>query len=218
MKTFRDRVDAGQQLANKLRQFADANAIVLALPRGGVPVGAEVARKLHLPLDVLVVRKLGAPGQPELAMGAIASGGAVVMNPEVRAYFADQPEVVDAITQREQQELQRRERVFRATHAPLDVKDKTAIVVDDGAATGATMRAALQALRMLGARQVIVALPVCSLEAERMLSQEADKIICLEVPRTFYAVGQWYEQFDQTTDEEVRQLLSMPLQQSGRAL
>ncbi len=209
MKTFRDRMDAGQQLALTLRQYSErANAVVLALPRGGVPVAAEIARKLKLPLDVLVVRKLGAPGQPELAMGAIASGGAVVMNPQVRAFFADQPELVDAITQREQQELQRREYAYRGSRSPLSVHDCTTIVVGDGAATGATMRAAVQALRTLGAKKIIVALPVCSLEAERMLTEEADEVVYLQVPRNFYAVGQWYENFDQTTDEEVRCLLA----------
>jgi putative phosphoribosyl transferase len=209
MKIFRDRCDAGQQLARRLQRFANhPETTVLALPRGGVPVAAEIARELNLPLDVLVVRKLGAPGQPELAMGAIASGGAVVMNPEVRAYFADQAEVIDAITEREQQELQRREKAYRGTRTPLAVKNQTVIVVDDGAATGASMRAAVQALHTLGAKRMVVALPVCSLEAERMLIEDADEVICLEVPSGFYAVGQWYENFGQTSDDEVRSLLS----------
>lgn len=208
MKIFRDRIDAGRQLAQALDRFnAKPDVIVLALPRGGVPVGAEIAHTLNLPLDVLVVRKLGAPGQPELAMGAIASGGAVVMNPEVRAYFADQPKVIEAITHREHEELKRRERAYRGDRPPLDVKGKTAVLVDDGAATGATMRAAVSALRTLGAKRVIVALPVCSQEAERLLRREADETICVEVPHSFYAVGQWYEDFGQTTDEEVRELL-----------
>jgi len=208
MKIFHDRVDAGRRLAKELAPYRDkADALVLALPRGGVPVGAEVARELGLPLDVLVVRKLGAPGQPELAMGAIASGGAVVMNPEVRAYFADQPDVIEAITKHEKSELARRESAYRGRRPPLDVNAKSVILVDDGAATGATMRAAVSALRTMGAKRVIVALPVCSVEAERLLSIEADEIACVDVPRSFYAVGQWYEYFDQTTDDEVRELL-----------
>jgi putative phosphoribosyl transferase len=209
MKIFADRHDAGRQLAAKLQDFHEKpQTIVLALPRGGVPVAAEIATSLRLPLDVLVVRKLGAPGQPELAMGAIASGGAVVMNPDVSAFFADRPEMVDAVTQREQEELQRRERLYRGRRSMLDVKNHTAIVVDDGAATGATMRVAVQALRALQARQVIVALPVCSIEAERMLRAEADVVVCLETPLNFYAVGQWYDDFGPTSDDEVRGLLA----------
>jgi putative phosphoribosyl transferase len=213
MHIFVDRQDAGRQLAARLRHLdAQLQTIVLALPRGGVPVAAEIANALHLPLDVLVVRKLGAPGQPELAMGAIASGGAVVMNPDVRAYFSDQEELIDAITKREQQELQRREQLYRGKRPLLSVKDCIAIVVDDGAATGATMRAAVQALRTLQAQQVIVALPVCSVEAEQMLRKEADVVVCLETPRAFYAVGQWYQDFGQTSDEEVRRLLDKSAQ------
>jgi putative phosphoribosyl transferase len=213
MKIFADRQEAGRQLAVKLQQLVShSKAIVLALPRGGVPVGAEISRALQIPLDVLVVRKLGAPGQPELAMGAIAQvagqSAAVVMNPDVRDYFADKAELIEAITQREQQELQRRELLYRGERSSLDVKDRTVIVVDDGAATGATMRAAVQALRTLGVKRIVAALPVCSVEAEQMLRKEADIVVCLEVPRAFYAVGQWYEDFGQTTDDEVRSLLS----------
>lgn len=218
MKVFQDRVDAGRQLAKELDRFKDRrDVVVLALPRGGVPVGAEIARALHAPLDVLVVRKLGAPGQPELAMGAIASGGAVVMNPEVRAYFADQPDVIEAIAKREKQELARREQAYRGKRAPLDVTGKAAILVDDGAATGATMRAAVSALRALGAKRVIVALPVCSVEAKRLLDKEADEFICIEVPLSFYAVGQWYLDFGQTSDDEVRELLESAEHQREKA-
>jgi putative phosphoribosyl transferase len=209
MKVFRDRVDAGGQLARKLARYKDAaNCIVLALPRGGVPVAAVLAHELNLPLDVLVVRKLGAPGQPELAMGAIASGGAVAMNPEVRDFFADQTELIEDITRREQAELKRREHAYRGDRAPLAMHERTAIVVDDGAATGATMRAAVQALRILGAKRVVVALPVASDQAIAMLDADADEVLCLETPSEFYAVGQWYSDFDQTTDEEVRELLA----------
>jgi putative phosphoribosyl transferase len=209
MKVFQDRIDAGRQLARKLQHYrAQPDVIVLALPRGGVPVGAEIARELQLPLDVLAVRKLGAPGQPELAMGAIASGGAVVMNPDVRDYFAEQADLIESITQREQQELHRRERAYRGTRPPLELKSRTAIVVDDGAATGATMRAAVQALRTLGAKRTVVALPVASDQAVGMLESEADEVVCLATPLDFYAVGQWYSDFDQTTDEEVCALLA----------
>jgi len=208
-KIFSDRADAGRQLALSLDEYRDrANAIVLALPRGGVPVAAEVADALHLPLDVLVVRKLGAPDQPELAMGAIASGGAVAINPEVQAYYADEPERIAAVVQREQEELQRREMLYRGKRSPLAMSGRTAILVDDGAATGATMRAAVQALRLLNAEHIVVALPVCSATAERVLTDTADRVVCLDVPKAFYAVGQWYRTFDQTTDAEVRQLLA----------
>jgi putative phosphoribosyl transferase len=212
MKMFADRQDAGRRLALKLQSFASQpQTIVLALPRGGVPVAAEISRALFLPLDVLVVRKLGAPGQPELAMGAIAQvagqKSAIVMNPEVRDYFADQSDLVDAIAKREQQELQRREQLYRGNQPSQKTKDHTVILVDDGAATGATMRAAVQALRALQAKQIVVALPVCSLDAEQALRAEADSVVCLEVPREFYAVGQWYDDFRQTADEEVQRLL-----------
>jgi len=208
MNVFRNRVDAGQQLVRKLRAYHERdNTIVLALPRGGVPVAAQIARTLKLPLDVWVVRKLGAPDQPELAMGAIASGGAVVMNSEVQAQFADQPDLIAKIAEREQQELQRRELAYRGERGPLTIKDCITIIVDDGAATGATMRAAVQALQASRPKHIVVALPVCSVEAQSMLEEEADEVICLNVPRTFFAVGQWYEEFDQTTDEEVCRLL-----------
>jgi putative phosphoribosyl transferase len=209
MRAFKNRGDAGRQLAQALQSFAGhAKTIVIGLPRGGVPVAAEIARLLQLPLDVLVIRKLGAPGQPELAMGAIASHGAPVMNPEVYACFANQPEIIAAITQRERQELQRREVAYRGARPALDVKDRTTIVVDDGAATGASMRAAVRALRGANVANIVVALPVCSPEAQRMLAKDADEVFCLKVPAGFYAVGQWYQDFAQITDEEVRALLA----------
>jgi predicted phosphoribosyltransferase len=209
MYAFRDRSDAGKQLAQALQSFAGhAATTVVGLPRGGVPVATEIARTLRLPLDVLVIRKLGAPGQPELAMGAIASGGTVVMNPEVQACFTDQADTVAAITQREQQEMQRREAAYRGVRPALSLKNRTIIIADDGAATGASMRAAVRSLRALGVLRIVVALPVSSPEAQRMLVEEADEVCCLKVPAGFCAVSQWYEDFAQVTDEEVRVLLA----------
>jgi putative phosphoribosyl transferase len=211
MKLFNDRADAGRKLEQCLHQYRDrSDVVVLALPRGGVPVAAEVANALHLPLDVLVVRKLGAPDQPELAIGAIAAGGSVVINSTVHALYADQTARIAAITQREQEELIRRENAYRGSRAPLSMFGKTAILVDDGAATGATMRAAVQALRQLHAASIVVALPVCSDEAQQSLNAVADVVVCLAVPQAFCAVGQWYREFDQTGDEEVQRILSRP--------
>jgi predicted phosphoribosyltransferase len=210
MKPFLDRGDAGRQLAANLRQYAaQPNVLVLALPRGGVPVATEVAQALDLPLDILAVRKLGAPGQPELAVGAIASSGAIVINHDVRAYFTDQSEIIDDITKRERQELERREHAYRSTRPPISPKGRTIIVVDDGAATGASMRAAIQALRSMFAERIVAALPVCSEEALSVLNEEADEVLCLKTPHEFYAVGQWYENFEQTSDDEVRRLLQI---------
>lgn len=209
MTVFRDRQAAGQALAGVLHDYAGRDdAIVLALPRGGVPVAHAAALELKLPLDVLIVRKLGAPNQPELAMGAIAAGGVVVFNPEVMRWFADDKALVNEIIAHERHELERRERAYRGTRPALDVSGKTVIVIDDGAATGATMRAAVQALRKLHAQQIIVALPTASQEAVADLEQEADQVRCLQTPVSFTAVGQWYEVFDQTSDREVTELLA----------
>ena len=207
-RTFDDRVDAGRALAKALAARKDlGDAIVLALPRGGVPVGYEIAQALGLPLDVLVVRKLGLPSQPELAMGAIASGGAVVLNEDVVRYLGGRRDALEQVKRREQAELERREREYRGERAPLELAGRDAILVDDGLATGATMEAAVRALRAAKAKRVIVAVPVASGEARDRIAAVADEVVCLETPIFFSAVGQWYRDFGQTSDEEVRELL-----------
>jgi putative phosphoribosyl transferase len=206
---FRDRTEAGQILADKLASYAHRpDVLVLALPRGGVPVGYEVAQALHVPLDVFLVRKLGLPGQEELAMGAIASGNTRVLNEEVVHKLDIPEEVIDAVAAEEQQELSRRERDYRAGRPPPDVRGRTIILVDDGLATGSTMRAAVAALRQQEPARIVVAVPVGAPETCVELGYEADEVVCVETPEPFYAVGAWYENFSQTTDEEVRDLLT----------
>jgi putative phosphoribosyl transferase len=205
---IKDRTAAGRALAEALRGYADVDdLLVLALPRGGVPVASEVADALGAELDVLLVRKLGTPGQPELAMGAIASGGARVLNAEVIAALRVPAEEVERATAREQQELERRERAFRGDRERPRVHGRCVIVIDDGVATGATMRAGLQALHQQGPREVVVAVPVAAPDTVAMLEREADAVVCLETPYPFLGVGRWYVDFEQTTDAEVRRLL-----------
>ncbi len=209
---FRDRVEAGRHLGEVLaRKLGKQNdVIVLALPRGGVPVGAEVARALDAPLDVFIVRKLGVPGHEELAMGAIASGGVRVLNRDVLSYVPLPQKAIDAVAEREQQELQRREREYRGSRPPLDVRNKTVIIVDDGLATGSTMRAAVEALKKMAPRAIIVAVPVAAPQTCEEFRNEGVDIVCLRTPEPFQAVGLWYEDFSQTTDEEVHELLQQP--------
>jgi predicted phosphoribosyltransferase len=210
MRTFfADRADAGRALATALQSHQGvADTVVLGLPRGGVPVAYEVAMALDLPLDVLVVRKLGLPWQPELAMGAIASGGALVTNDEVVRHLGGDRGAFDAVRVREQAELERRERSFRGEQPPLEMHNRTGVLVDDGLATGATMEAAVRALKLLGARRVVVAVPVASREARDRIAAVADDVVCLATPMLFSAVGQWYGDFGQTEDDEVRDLLA----------
>ena len=209
---FRDRDEAGEllgrELARRLEQRDDV--VVLALPRGGVPVGYGVARALGAPLDVFIVRKLGVPGHEELAMGAIASGGVRVLNRDVLDYMPVPQRMIDAVAAREQQELERREREYRGARPPLDVKDKTVIVVDDGLATGSTMRAAVAALRKMEPRRIIVAVPIAAESTCNDFRAEgiADDVVCLRTPEPFQAVGLWYSDFTQTSDDEVHALLS----------
>jgi putative phosphoribosyl transferase len=206
---FRDRSDAGRQLAAKLAEYADRpDVLVLALPRGGVPVGYEVARELGAPLDVFLVRKLGVPGYEELAMGAVATGGVRVLNDQVVRALGIPDYVIDAVAEWEEQELARRERLYRGDRPPPDVRGKTVILVDDGLATGAMMNAAVQALREQQPARIVVAVPTASPETCERLKKEVDDVICAVTPEPFYAVGLWYENFSQTTDEEVRELLA----------
>ena len=205
---FDDRREAGRKLAVALERFRPENPLVLALPRGGVPVGFEVAKALRAPLDVMVVRKLGLPGQEELAMGAIASGGVRVVNDEVVSGLDIQPEILAEAAEREWPELQRRERASRGDRPPMSVEGKTILLVDDGLATGSTMRAAVAALRQLRPRKIVVAVPVGPPDVCQTMRQEADDVVCLHTPEHFIAVGRWYTDFGQTTDDQVRDLLA----------
>lgn len=205
---YEDRRDAGRVLAPLVVALPDLESgIVLGLPRGGVPVAYEVARATHLPLDVLMVRKLGAPGQPELALGAVASGGIVAINAELVDAFHLSEESVRAAAEREQREIARRERIYRAGIPPLRLDGCTVVLVDDGLATGATMRAAARAVRP-HARQVIVAVPVASPVVCSQLEAEVDRVVCAATPEPLESVGQYYRDFSPTTDEEVRMLLA----------
>jgi putative phosphoribosyl transferase len=208
MFPFRDREEAGQLLAETLREYANRDdVVVLALPRGGVPVGFEVAKALKAPLDVFVVRKLGLPGQEELAMGAIASGGARVLNRDVVRALGIPGEVIEQVTQEEQRELERREREYRDGRPPIDVRGRTVILVDDGLATGSSMRVAVLALKQKEPAQIVVAVPVAPRETCMELESVADRVVCAVTPEPFWGVGQWYADFSQTSDEEVRGLL-----------
>lgn len=206
---FADRLEAGRVLAPLLAEYAGRDdVIVLGLPRGGVPVASEVARALGAPLDVLVVRKLGVPGREELAFGAIGEGGVRVLNTALLEGLGLGVADIDRIADREETELARRVCAYRGGHEGIDVRDKTVIVVDDGVATGATMRAGLRALRAMGAAKIVAAAPVGAADSVAMLQEDADEVHVLQTPAWFNAVGQWYEDFSPTTDDEVRALLS----------
>jgi predicted phosphoribosyltransferase len=207
---FRDRVQAGQLLSKELKAYADRpDVVVLALPRGGVPVAREIARSLRVPLDVFLVRKLGAPGQEELAMGAIASGGVRVLNDDVVQALRIPPSVIDSVTAKELRELTRRERLYREGRTPPDVTGLTVILVDDGLATGSTMRAAIAALRQSRPNRIVVAVPVAAASTYKELGEDVDAIVCLHSLEPFYSVGFWYEDFSQTSDEEIRETLEL---------
>src|SRR5207253_115720 len=212
-RAFPDRIEAGRLLAEELEKYADRDdVIVLGLPRGGVPVANEVAKHLHAPLDVFIVRKLGVPGFEELAAGAIASGGVRVLNEDVMRAIPHADEAINAITARETAELERREQIYREGRPPPELRDRIVILVDDGLATGATMRAAVKALRERGAAKIVVAVPVGPPDTCHELEGRADETICLSTPEFFQAVGQYYEDFSQTSDEDVRELLSQAAQ------
>jgi putative phosphoribosyl transferase len=213
---FADRVEAGRLLAEQLQAYAGRpDALVLALPRGGLPVAFEIATHLHLPLDIFLVRKLGAPGQPELAMGAIATGGARVLNEDVIRYLSVQPEVIEAVAHAEQIELERREQAYRGDRPTPDLQGKQVILVDDGLATGSSMRAAIGAVRTQSPARIIVAVPVAARETCEELKREVEELVCLRTPEPFSAVGLWYDDFSQTSDEEVRDLLQRASQSAA---
>ena len=205
---FADRTEAGKQLATKLTLYANRpDVLVLALPRGGVPVGYEVARELDAPLDVFLVRKLGVPGYEELAMGAIASGGVRIVNEAVTSSIDIPESVIESIAEREGAELQRRERLYRGDRPAPNTQGRTVILVDDGLATGSTMRAAVVALRQMHPAKIIVAVPVAAPDTCREFRHEVDDVVCAVTPEPFTAVGEWYWDFSQTSEEEVRELL-----------
>lgn len=205
---FYNRHDAGRKLSEKLLHFKDADdVIVLGLPRGGVPVAYEIARAIHAPLDIFIVRKLGVPTQPELAMGAMASGNVLVLNKPLIKYLRISDEEVEHVARKEALELERREMLYRKDCSAPDLHDKTVILVDDGLATGASMQAAVNALKKLQPNKIVIAVPVSSEESCLALGKEVDEIICLNTPYEFQSVGAWYVDFTQTTDQEVCKLL-----------
>jgi len=205
---FRDRPQAGQLLSKKLAGYANReDVIVLALPRGGVPVAREIARSLRAPLDVFLVRKLGVPGQEELAMGAIASGGVRILNQDIVQTMGIPAHVIDSVTATEVQELARRERLYRGDRPAPDVTGHTVILVDDGLATGATMRAAVAALRRMKPKRIVIAVPIAAVPTRQEFAREVDEIVCLHTPEPFFSVGFWYDDFSQTTDEDIREML-----------
>ncbi len=215
---FQDRIDAGRQLTTRLTKYADRpDVIVLALPRGGVPVAFEVAQELNATLDIFLVRKLGVPGHEELAMGAIASGGVRVINQDVVSYLQIPGEVIDAVAAYEQRELERREREYRGDRPPPDLRGRVVILIDDGLATGSTMRAAAAAVRKQRPARIVVAVPVAAPETCENFRSEVDEIVCAVTPEPFRGVGLWYEDFSQTTDQDVRELLERATEKHQRA-
>lgn len=207
-KIYADRHDAGAYLAQLLHQFKNrSDVVVLALPRGGVPVAYEIAKRLHLPMDLFLVRKLGVPVHEELAMGAIATGGVRVLNEDVIRKLRITDEMIKAAVEEQERELKRREKEYRGDRQPLELKGKTVVLVDDGLATGASMRAAVQALKMHGPAKIVVAVPVGAPETCREFELEVDEVVCGKAPEDFRAVGAWYHDFTQTTDEEVCRLI-----------
>src|SRR6266508_1660118 len=213
-RAFPNRIEAGRELAEKLEKYAGRDdVIVLGLPRGGVPVANEVAKRLRAPLDVFIVRKLGVPGFEELAAGAIASGGVRVLNQDVMRALPNADETIESITARETAELERREQTYRDGRPAPELCNRVIILVDDGLATGATMRAAVKALRQRGVAKLVVAVPVGPPDTCHEIEEQADETICLSTPEFFQAVGQYYDDFSQTTDEDVRQLLGRAAQE-----
>jgi putative phosphoribosyl transferase len=215
---FADRRDAGRKLAARLASYAAQQPVVIGLPRGGLPVAAEVAKRLGAPLDVIVVRKLGAMWQPELGIGAIAEGGIRILNDAILAEVGMSHEDVEEVTTREREELERRVSRYRGNRQPMSVAGRPVILVDDGLATGYTARAAIEALRRRGAGRVILAVPVAPLDSVRELQSVADEVIAIETPTWFLAIGEWYEDFTQTSDEDVASILAAARAPAGRPL
>ena len=207
MSTFRDREDAGQQLAGRLHRYRDENPVVLALPRGGVPVAAEISRELEAPLDVIIARKLGAPGQPELAIGAVAPGGVRLVNERLVRWLGIPEAWIEQAAEKELAEVQSRIQRFRKGRPAPEIRDKTAILVDDGIATGMTAMAAIRAVREREPRRIVLAVPVCARETAGRLSREVDDVVCPQVPDDLWAIGLWYRDFHQVPDQEVVDLL-----------
>ncbi len=214
MARFKDRREAGKRLAEALSEYAaQPDVIVLGLPRGGVPVAYEVAEALDAPMDVFIVRKLGVPGHEEYAMGAIASGGIRVLNPEAMDFLDIDDRTVEAVAQREKRELERREQAYRGDRPMPNFEGKTVILVDDGLATGASMRAAVEALKTRNPEKIVVAVPAAAPESCAGFQDEVDEVVCVLTPQPFFGVGAWYQDFSQTTDEEVSALLQRARQQ-----
>jgi len=215
---FPDRTEAGRLLASRLMKYAGRpDVLVLGLPRGGIPVAFEVARELSVPLDVFLVRKLGVPGREELAMGAIATGGVKILNEDVVRALGISDEVIDEVAAAEQAELERRQRAYRGDRPAPKVRGRTVILIDDGLATGSTMRAAVASLRQQGPARIVVGVPVGAPGTCAELQEEADEVICARMPEPFYAVGFWYRDFSQTTDEEVHDLLERAAEEHAPA-
>lgn len=216
-RPYENRREAGVDLAARLVRYEGSDTVVLALPRGGVPVGYEVARALKAPLDVFLVRKLGVPGHRELAMGAIASGGVRVLNDEVVEWYGITPAAIEQVAREEQIELERREHAYRNGRPPLPLEGRTVILVDDGLATGSTMRAAVQAIRTQRPGRIVVAVPVGAPDTCRQFADLADEVVCARTPEPFSAVGLWYRDFTPTNDAQVRELLHERIEATGRA-
>ena len=212
---FEDREDAGRRLAERLRHYADENPVVFALPRGGVPVGFEVSRSLNAPLEVIVARKLGAPGQPEFGIGAVALGSVRVLNERAVQALGIPDDYLDRIAEKETAEAERRLRLFRGDLPYPDLSGRTAILVDDGLATGVTARAAVEALKLRKPGRLVLAAPVCAAQTAELFRSKVDELVCLVAPSDLGAIGLWYKNFDQTTDEEVVQLLEKARDERG---
>ena len=216
-RPYDNRREAGVELASRIARFKGPDTVVLALPRGGVPVGYEVARALEAPLDVFLVRKLGVPGHRELAMGAIASGGVRVLNEDVVGWYGITPAAIEQVAREEQVELERRERAYRNGRPPIPLEGRTVVLVDDGLATGSTMRAGVQAIRVQRPARIVVAVPVGAPDTCRQFADIADEVICARTPEPFSAVGLWYRDFTPTNDAQVRELLHERIEATGRA-